>query len=208
MGGFTGSENPSERQSKSVAKGTFLGNARSGPSESLFAMRASLRTGAVVLGFFCACAGLGAEVPRADVVFDHPEHFTDIKDRYFPTQAGEQNILNNIRTYLVHEANYFIPAGDHLTIMFTDIDLAGDFEPWLGPQLTNVRIIRTVYPPGFKFTYRLTDAAGKALRQGSEKIRDMNFEMRLTADPTDQLRYEKDILSEWMQRTFRDLKKG
>ena len=40
-----------------------------------------------------------------------------------------------------------VPEGDKLTITFTDIDLAGDFEPWRGPQWDEVRIVKAIYPP-------------------------------------------------------------
>ena len=92
--------------------------------------------------------------------------------------------------------------GCKLTVTFTDIDLAGEFEPWRGPQFDEVRIVKDIYPPGFKFAYTLTDANGKVLKEGTENIRDMNFQMRLLIDTNDTLRYEKDILTDWMRMTL------
>jgi hypothetical protein len=145
--------------------------------------------------------------PRTEVIFDHPEKFTDVKDSYVPSDKGRDAILDTLRSFLVHRADPMIPEGDKLTITFTDIDLAGEYEPWRGAQYDDVRIVKSIYPPAFKFTYSVTDASGKVIREGSENIRDLNFQMRLTIDASDPLRYEKDILDEWARTKLRDLPK-
>ena len=48
---------------------------------------------------------------------------------------------------VVKRANEVLPAGQTLTVTFTDIDLAGDFEPWRGGQAMDIRIVKDVYPP-------------------------------------------------------------
>ena len=99
-----------------------------------------------------------------------------------------------------------VPEGDRLAITFTDIDLAGDFEPWRGPQWSGVRIVKDVYPPAFKFTYAVTDPSGRVVKGGSEDIRDGGFQFRSTIDTTDTLRYEKAVLNDWARSTLRALK--
>lgn len=156
----------------------------------------------------CALCATGAKAAgRTDIVFDHPENFTDVKDGNFPTDKGRDAILSNIREFLVERADRLLPAGYNLKMTFTDIDLAGDYEPWRGAQWDEVRIIKAVYPPAFKFSYSVTDASGRVVRQGSENIRDLDFQMRL-ADPTsdDPLRYEKSILGDWERSNLRKLK--
>jgi hypothetical protein len=44
------------------------------------------------------------------------------------------------------------------------------------------------------------------VKQGTEHIRDMTFETRITIDRDDPLHYEKDILDEWMRGNLRNLK--
>lgn len=158
------------------------------------------------LRLLCALFGLmlvgslkaaAAPAPKTEVIFDHPEKFTDVRDSYVATEKGRDAILDTLRSYLVRNTEHLIPDGDKLTITFTDIDLAGEYEPWRGAQYDDVRIVKDIYPPAFKFTYSVTDPSGKVIRQGSENIRDMNFQMRLTIDPSDPLRFEKDILGEW-----------
>lgn len=163
-----------------------------------------------MLGMALTLAARAADVavsaPRVDVVFDHPENFTDVKDSNFPTDKGRDAILSRIRDFLVRESTRYLPAGDALTITFSDIDLAGDFEPWRGARWDDVRIVKDIYPPAFKFTYLVTDPSGRIVRQGSENIRDLDFQVRLVPDTTDTLRYEKDILNDWVRSTLRGLK--
>jgi hypothetical protein len=153
-----------------------------------------------------APAAVPPDAPRAVVIFVHPEKFTDIKDRNFPTPGGETAILNDLRDFLVHEAKYRVPAGDKLTLTFTDIDLAGDFEPWRGPRFEDIRIIKDIYPPDFKFSYVLTDASGHVVKQGTEDLRDLAFEMQATIDTIDSLHYDKGVLSDWMRSCLRGVR--
>ncbi len=163
-----------------------------------------------ILGLTAAAALNAATppTPRTDVIFDHPEKFTDVRDSYVPSDKGRDGILENIRTFIVRRTESMIPEGDKLTITFTDIDLAGEYEPWRGAQFDDVRIVKPIYPPAFKFTYSVTDASGKVIREGSENIRDMDFQMRVTIDASDPLRYEKDILDEWARTKLRNLPKA
>jgi hypothetical protein len=143
---------------------------------------------------------------RADVVFDHPENFTDVKDRAVPTDKGRDEILSNIRGFIVDRAGRILPDGYTLKMTFTDIDLAGEFEPQRGAQWDDVRIVKAIYPPAFKFTYAVMDPSGKVVKQGSESIRDMTFDTRITIDTSDPLHYEKDFLDDWMRSNLRNFK--
>jgi hypothetical protein len=155
---------------------------------------------------FLGVAGLRADAPgRVEVAFDHPENFTDVKDDAMGTDKGRDVILHDLSAYLVDRATSYIPAGDVLSVTFTDIDLAGDFEPWRGPEWSNVRVVKSIYPPALKFRWSVREASGKVLRQGSESIRDLSFDLRIPPDSTDPRRYEKAILSDWIHGNLRDL---
>ncbi len=164
----------------------------------------------LVIAFAAAGPIRAADAPkavRAKVVFDHPEKFKDIKDAELPTDAGEEAILDGIRAYVVAAANDVVPEGDTLLMTFTDIDLAGEYEPWRGPELRSVRIIESLYPPALKFSWKVVDGTGKTVREGSEDMIDVMFDMRITRDSSDPLRYEKAVLSDWMTSRLGDLKK-
>ena len=150
------------------------------------------------------CAATPAKAPvRTEVVFDQPDKFTDVKDGDFGTDRGRDAILEQIREFIVERAEKALPAGQKLTVTFADIDLVGEYEPWRGPQFSDVRIVKSIYPPRFKFSYKITDAAGKTVKEGKEELRDLAFDMRLTIDRQDPLRYEKDILKDWISDVTR-----
>jgi hypothetical protein len=99
----------------------------------------------------------------------------------------------------------YVPAGLQLEINVTDIDLAGDFEPWRGPQFGDVRITRDIYPPRLALEFRLTDADDQVVRAGKREIRDIAYQTRLVRPLDDYLRYEKDMLRDWFSSEFRNL---
>jgi hypothetical protein len=172
----------------------------------------TLRLFSAALGIVAALAlrasDTPAAAPRTEVIFDHPEKFRDVRDEFTPSDKGRDYILSEIRDHLVSRTAPMIPDGDKLTITFTDIKLAGDFEPWRGPEWDQVRIVKDIYPPSFKFTYSVTDPSGRVVKSGTEDIVDLNFQMRVTLDTTDPLRYEKQILDDWANGALRDLKKS
>jgi hypothetical protein len=146
--------------------------------------------------------------PRTEVVFVHPESFTDIKDYYNPTDKGEEAILRRIRNFLVRDTERLVPEGYKLTLNFTDIDLAGDFEPWRGIKWQDIRIYTENYPPTFKFTYSITDSSGRVVRQGTETLRGSGYLLHEPLDSMDTLRYDKDVLNTWARQTLKGLPKA
>lgn len=146
---------------------------------------------------------------RVDVQFQDPEKFTDVKDAWMETDRGREAYLEMFRDYLQSRAPRFLADGQKLTVTFTDIDLAGDFEPQRGPAAQDIRILKAIYPPRLKFTWRVTDAGGAVVREGSENLTDLDYQNDIGAslDRSDQLRYEKRLLDNWMSRELRARKK-
>ena len=144
--------------------------------------------------------------PRAEVVFFHPEKFADVKDDNVGSEKGRDAILGLIRDYVVQQSAYYVPAGQKLTVTVTDVDLAGDFEPWRGPNAMDVRIIKDIYPPRVDLAYTLTDASGKVLKEGKRQLRDLAFNMKLSINTNDPLRHEKALLDDWFRRDFTRIK--
>lgn len=145
-----------------------------------------------------------ASASRVEVIFDHPENFTDVRDSVFASEKGTQAILDQLKSYLERDAAARIPAGARLEVKFTDIDLAGDFEPARGPDYDRIRIIRDIYPPRMDLEFRLTDANGKVLREGKRKLRNLNFQMEgpFLPDRNDPLKYDKALLHRWVENEF------
>lgn len=110
--------------------------------------------------------------------------------------------MEKLRKFLVREATPMLEDGQHLTITFTDIRLAGGYEPWRGPQWSDVRMMRDIYPPRFDFTFTLTGADGKTLRHGELKLVGLGYLYgpATGGSNTDLLRYDKQVLRRWVRR--------
>ncbi len=170
---------------------------------------------ALLVGLTAAGTSSAAEAKpasdRVSVIFSHPEKYTDIRDTQsdFENERGRERYLPFIQEYLEKEAERKLPAGQKLTVTFTDIDLAGDFEPWHGVQYNDVRIIKDLYVPRLTFTFKITDANGTVLKEGERKLVELAFQMRISAGfRDDPLRYEKGMLSDWLRDEFKPAKKG
>jgi len=136
---------------------------------------------------------------RVAVIFDHPEKFTDVKGDFMDTEKGRNDMLGQIREFLESRGAELLPAGQKLAITFTDIDLAGDYEPWHSGALQDVRIIKDIYPPRFVFSYKITDATGAVLKEDKVNLSDLTFMSRVTIDRNDALHFEKDLLGDWIR---------
>jgi hypothetical protein len=163
---------------------------------------------ALLLGLSAAGALFAAEskpASRVTVVFSHPEKFTDLRDNASDSdnERGRARYLPPIEEYLEQQGESRLAPGQKLTITFTDIDLAGDFEPWRGPQFNDVRIIKEIYIPRLTFSFKLTDANGQVIKEGERKLQDMSFQMRIDGFRDDPLRYEKGMLGDWLRDEFR-----
>jgi hypothetical protein len=142
------------------------------------------------------------------VVFSTPEKFTDVKEDSMGSDKGRDGILDQLREYLVLQTRNSVPEGQTLKIMITDVDMAGDFEPWHGPSTQDVRIIRDIYPPKIDLFFTLTDASGKTVKEGKRQLRDMAFNMKISINRNDPLRYEKELLNDWLRQDLPRAKGG
>lgn len=144
---------------------------------------------------------------NVQITFDHSEKFTDIRDGFTSTKKGEQAYLDQIEDYVRKQAAKYLPEGHTLAITFTNIDLAGEFEPWGKAGMDDVRIVKGIYPPRIDLSFKVTDAAGATINEGERELRDLNFMMNLRINNEDRLRYEKTLLDDWMRKDVRPSKK-
>ncbi len=171
-------------------------------SLSCFALVLSLSA----TGALFAADKAAAPDARVTVVFDHPEKYRDVKDSDLDpdNERGRERYLPMLQEHIEKEAGRLLAPGQKLTITFSDIDLAGDFEPWRGVRLQDVRILKEIYPPRMNFTFRLTDASGGVLSEGERQLVDLAYQMRITSGfRDDPLRYEKDMFTDWLRGELR-----
>lgn len=163
----------------------------------------------------CALAVAGAGAARAfdpvkgpssvEVTYFEKEKFTDVKDGWSGTDRGRDDTLATLKEYITQRATKNLSAGQKLAITITDVDLAGDFEPWRGSQWMDVRVVKDIYPPRINIMFRLTDSEGKILKEEKRELIDTSFLMSLgtAAFRDDPLRHEKQMLSDWINNEFK-----
>lgn len=168
--------------------------------------------GAACLGMVAGCAVQGPEQGRAagarqgavpagivSVTFDDPSRFDASRSGPGETDKARRAWVDALAQFLAERAAPRLPQGQRLEVHLTDVQRAGSFEPWRGPQAADVRIVRDIYPPRIDLRFKLLDADGKLLREGSRQLRDATFMMRPDLYPNDPLRYEKTLLDDWLR---------
>jgi hypothetical protein len=115
--------------------------------------------------------------PRISVVFVKPDSFTDAG--YSKSERSSPAILLQLQRFIVETATSRLPEPLRLEIKVTDIDLAGDFELFHGPQFDHLRVNKSIYPP--------RDPREDPLRSEKDILRDwLRTELRvLSAGKTD-----------------------
>ncbi|SDR92943.1 Protein of unknown function [Opitutus sp. GAS368] len=152
-----------------------------------------------------AASAASADKPAApiEVTFIAPEKFTDVKDDAMGTDRGRDAVLGELKEHLVTQAAKYMVPGQQLEIKVTDVDLAGDFEPWRGPNFNDIRIVKDIYPPRVDLEFRLLGADGKVVSEGKRQLRNPDYLLTVARPTADRLRYEKEMLSDWLRQEFK-----
>jgi hypothetical protein len=99
-----------------------------------------------------------------------------------------------------------IPQGLILHLEFTDIDMAGDIQPWRNRNNADIRYVENIYPPRLVFRYSLVNAEGAVVASGEATLRNLAF--LFGARPIrqyDTFHYELEMLRDWLRRDLRDV---
>jgi Protein of unknown function (DUF3016) len=149
-------------------------------------------------------APLDQSPSRVSVAFIEPEKFTDARRAELePTSSG---VLRELEKFLIEAGARYVPENMQLNIRITNVDLAGDFELFRGPQAEQVRITKGLYPPRIVLVFEVVDSAMKVIKTGKRDITDINYQLRSVYPREDYVRYEKDILRDWLRAEFGELK--
>ena len=141
-------------------------------------------------------------IARAEVLFFEPHKFTDVRDSYMGDYE-RTTYLDQIRDHLLEQAKYYVPEGHRLAVTFTDIDMAGDFEPWRGPRWDDIRVVKDIYPPRIQLVFRLTDAEGNVVKEGKRDLKDLAFLMKINMSfRDDPVRHENALIDDWLRSEF------
>jgi len=169
-----------------------------------------LVAGAIAAGAAHAAPKKAVATPdsRINVQFVEPENFTDIRDsQTSATDSHRDWVLAEVRKYLQQRGELTLRDDLHLLVRITDIDLAGDFEPWRFRFHDDIRVVKEIYPVRIKLEFQLMDSAGNVVAEGERKLTD--FGRLATFTPSsDSLRFEKEVLRDWIAREFREYRKA
>jgi hypothetical protein len=156
--------------------------------------------------FILAAAGTGsaaASSARVQVTWAPEQQLSEVKDN--PMQRGwlkPKDWEKSLGDYLVQRADRLLPEGQQLQVSIDNIKLAGAFEPWRGPDAQDIRFLKDIYPPSMDLHFRLLGADGKVVREGSANLRDLAYLQHTVPTSTDQLRYDKRMIDDWLRREF------
>ena len=142
-------------------------------------------------------------VARVAITFVSPENFSDVKSDSMATDRDRDYLLDTIKSYMEKRAGLYLATGQSLEIKVTDVDLAGDFEPWRGPGLDHVRILKDIYPPRMELEFRLASADGKTISEGKRRLQNLGYLMTSPLPTNDPLRYDKEMIDDWMRQEFK-----
>lgn len=159
----------------------------------------------IALTASCTTGTVRAEAPagrRVTVRYQDPHAFTESRQAGWGHEYDHGDYMQKLRAYLVRRAGPMLAPGERLEITFTNIKLAGGYEPWLGPLWSDVRFMRDIYPPRFDLTFRLTGANGEVLREGARKLTDVAYlyDAPTSLNGLDPLHYDKAVLGRWLRR--------
>lgn len=139
-----------------------------------------------------------------DVQWTDPAQFSEIRFSRNRREARRGDWVRDIAEYVRKRATTRLPQGDRLEVTITNIERAGDYEPWRGIQSDSIRYMRDIYPPRIDLDFKLVGADGSVRTQGTRKLADLGYLMRSTrASDTDPLRYEKQLIDDWLREEFK-----
>ncbi len=139
---------------------------------------------------------------QVNVSWTDPAQFTEAKYGRQFHQPEPEIWLTDFQKLLVRRASAVLKPGQHLDIKITNVKLAGQVEPFHGPGATDVRVIRSIYPPEIDLSFTLTGADGQVLDSGERKLRDPAFLDRGSASRSETYRFERRLLEDWISTEF------
>ena len=138
--------------------------------------------------------------------YENVEKFTDFSVSGLSEIKTLKIFESELETELERFAKKYIDEGSVLEIVFTDIDMAGDIQPWRNRHNADIRYIERVYIPRLAFRYTLKDADGNVVDEGEASISDLAFDMSVIAPMRTQhmnFFYETNLLGDWIRKTMR-----
>lgn len=150
-----------------------------------------------------------AKAGTIKVEFEDVDKYTDFSVSGLSEKKTEGIFESELEGELKRFSERYIVGDYTLFILFKDIDMAGDIQPWRNRHNADIRYIERIYPPRMELAYTLKDAEGNVVMEGEETIADIAFDFNILAPIRSQSMsffYEINMLEDWIRKTFRSLK--
>ncbi|MEO0509250.1 MAG: DUF3016 domain-containing protein [Verrucomicrobiota bacterium] len=152
------------------------------------------------MGFF-ASPFLTAEIVTN---YQSPEKFTDFKVTSITKKSTQRIFDREIKRNRVLQL--IGGEGRTLELNFTDIDMAGYIDPFVGRFPSNsIRIIKSTFPPRLEFTYALKNAEGTSIAMGEVNLSDIGLSTKNSLRgyrQTNSFSFELELIENWAIKTF------
>ncbi|GAA0200334.1 hypothetical protein GCM10009123_04610 [Kangiella japonica] len=137
---------------------------------------------------------------RIQVEWSDFNDYRDVRAASEPRGTFHKRVKKSFEKFF-KEYSKELPEGQTLSIKILDLDLAGHVE--LG-STRDIRVMKDIHFPRMNFSYTLTGADGKVLKEGEAKLKDMNY---LYHEKTwkryrEGFYYEKRMFREWFEDTL------
>lgn len=180
----------------------------------------------LLLASLLACSAVAVAAPRTvtdpqapralqddgpvSVRWNDPATFTELRTSLNRFEAERGNWVEQLARHVRTAAGRTLAPGQTLQVTLVDVERAGEYEPWHGANARDVRIMRDIYPPRMTLQYTLKDADGQVVDQGETTLRNIGYlqsgvRLQSSSDP---LRYEKDLIDQWVRRDLRTVASG
>jgi hypothetical protein len=160
---------------------------------------------AFCLAMMASAASAFADASRVKVTWAPFDTLSEVKQNQMHRGwLKPEQWTKELGNYLSEHADAQLPPGQRLDVTIDDIKLAGDYEPWRGPDAQDIRFMKDIYPPRIDLHYRLIGADGKTLRESGARLRDLSYlQDYVVPNDTDPLRYDKHMIDRWIRQEFR-----
>ena len=145
---------------------------------------------------------IAAADPAVDVRFGDLSKFTDLRVSTWTNPREREGLAEELRRHIERMAPERLPAGQRLSVLITDVDMAGEYPPITGGFSRDIRVIKDVYPPRIDLDFKLTRADGAVEREGHRELRDAGFMWSKSPLSNQPLAFEKALLDAWLQKEF------
>lgn len=151
-----------------------------------------------------ATVTLGDESTRVQVSFVRVDRFADFRSAHDSRDHGRPAMMAELQRFLTEQAKRWLPDGQRLLVVFSDIDLAGRVVPVRGSGQFQ-RIVEDFYPPRMNFSFEVLNHLGEVEQFGQVELLNrsfLNLNRRAQYQSGGSMPYEKAMLQDWFHEQF------